>query len=302
MERTMIPGATLVGDTGGGILRNLARSARALASSLTPGFRPGNLDDRDPDYMREVLPGLWLLVNAWFRPTVRGLHHVPREGPVLVVGNHTGGLQSPEVFISQLALSTYFGVERPHFQLAHRLVLNSPVGPTLARFGTVEADPNNAAMALDAGAMVTVFPGGDHEVFRPSWESTKVDFGRRKGFLRLALDADVPIVPMVTIGGQETALFLSRGEWLARALRLDRMLRLKTVPIAVAFPWGLSIGGILPQIPLPAKITIQFLEPIDLRERYGPDPDLDEVYDDVIAAMQDVMCELGRERRLPLVG
>lgn len=286
----------------GGLAGGLTRRVRGLAGSLTPSFTPGDLDDRDPDYMRETLPGLWLLVSAWFRPEVRGLHHVPSEGPVLIVGNHTGGAQSPEVFISQLALSTYLGVERPHYQLAHRMVVNSPVGPTLARYGTVEADPRNAAMALEAGAMVTVFPGGDYEVFRPSWESTRVDFGGRKGFIRLALEAGVPIVPMVTIGGQETALFLSRGEWLARALRLDRAMRLKTLPIKIAFPWGLSIGAMMPHIPLPAKITIQMLPPIDLEERYGPDPDLDEVYEDVVAEMQDVMNELGRERRLPLVG
>ncbi len=297
----MIPGLSLVGN-GGGMARSLLGGARSIASAMTPRFRAGNLDDRDPDYMREVLPALWLAVNAWFRPSVRGLHHVPPEGPCLIVGNHTGGAQSPEVFISQLALSTYFGVERPHFQLAHRMVLNSPVGRDLSRFGAVEADRHNAAMALESGAMVTVFPGGDHEVFRPSWESTKVDFGGRKGFIKLALVAGVPIVPMVTIGGQETALFLSRGEWLARALRLDKTMRLKTLPIKIAFPWGLAVGAMLPHVPLPAKITIQFLEPIDLAERYGDDPDIDRIYDDVIATMQDVMTELGRERRLPVIG
>ena len=65
--------------------------------------------------------------------------------------------------------------------------------------------------ALEAGAALLVYPGGDWEVHRPSWERNKVDFAGRKGFVRLALDAGVPIVPVVSIGGQETALFLSRG-------------------------------------------------------------------------------------------
>ena len=60
-----------------------------------------------------------------------------------------------------------------------------------------------------------VYPGGDYEVHRPSWERNRVDFGGRKGFIRLAIEQDVPIVPVVAIGGQETALFLSRGEHLA---------------------------------------------------------------------------------------
>jgi 1-acyl-sn-glycerol-3-phosphate acyltransferase len=251
--------------------------------------------------MREFLPALWLLCNLWFRPEIRGLHHVPREGPVLVVGNHTGGASAPEIFISQLAFSTYFGVERLHYQLAHRLVLNSPAGSIVRRFGTIEADPANAEKALKAGAMVTVFPGGDWEVFRPTRESAHVDFGGRKGFLKLALKNDAPIVPMVTLGGQETALFISRGDRIARALRLDRAFRLKVLPIMLSLPWGLQIGP-LQHFPLPAKITIQIMEPIDLRERYGSDPDLDEIYDDLMAAMQDVITSLQQERRLPVLG
>ena len=280
----------------------LARSAAGGVGALRPRFRPGDLDDRDPDYMRELLPLLWVLVNAWYRPEIRGIESVPRSGPLLVVGNHTGGVNSPEVQISQLAFSVFLGVERLHYQLAHRMVLNSPVGGIVRRFGTVEADPANAELALDKGAMVTVFPGGDYEVYRPSWDSAKVDFGGRKGFLRLALRKDVPIVPMVTIGGQETALFLSRGEWLAKRLGADRALRLQTLPIVAGLPFGLSVGGFPPLLPLPAKITIELLEPIDLRERYGEDADVDEIYDDLIALMQDKLSELQAERRLPVLG
>jgi 1-acyl-sn-glycerol-3-phosphate acyltransferase len=280
----------------------IASSARRLAGNLVPRFREGNLDDRDPDAMRDLLPAMWLLASAWFRPDVRGLERVPREGPVLIVGNHTGGTNSPEVLISQLAFSAYFGVERLHHQLAHRMVLNSPAGSFVRKFGTVEADPANAEAALDAGAMVTVFPGGDYEVFRPSWESAKVDFGGRTGFLRLALRKNVPIVPMVTLGGQETALFLSRGERLARLTGATRLLRMKTIPVVFGFPFGLSVGGFPPFLPLPAKVTMELLEPIDLRARYGADPDVEAIYQDLMATMQKTLTALQRERRLPVLG
>ena len=72
-----------------------------------------------------------------------------------------------------------------------------------------------------------------------------MDFGGRKGFIRLALEHDVPIVPVVSIGGQETALFLTRGEGLAELLRLDKMFRLKVLPISLALPWGLNVGDML---------------------------------------------------------
>jgi 1-acyl-sn-glycerol-3-phosphate acyltransferase len=285
-----------------GAVAGATSPARRFAGNLVPRFREGNLDDRDTDAMRELLPAMWLLASAWFRPDIRGLERVPRQGPVLIVGNHTGGAGSPEVLISQLAFSLYFGVERPHYQLAHRMVLNSPVGSLVRRFGSLEADPGNAEAALDTGAMVTVFPGGDYEVFRPSWQSAKVDFGGRTGFLRLALRKSVPIVPMLTLGGQETALFLSRGERLAKLTGAARVMRLKTIPIVVGFPFGLSVGGFPPVVPLPAKVTIELLDPIDLREKYGPDPDVDQIYRDLMATMQKTLTSLQGERRFPVLG
>ena len=82
----------------GGLVRGAGQAAAGLARGLVPQFRPGSLDDRDPDYARELLPATWLLASAWYRADVRGLHHVPRDGPVLLVGNHTGGSLAPEVF------------------------------------------------------------------------------------------------------------------------------------------------------------------------------------------------------------
>jgi 1-acyl-sn-glycerol-3-phosphate acyltransferase len=172
----------------------------------------------------------------------------------------------------------------------------------LRKFGTVAASHENAQKALRSGAALLVYPGGDYEVHRPSWDRNRVDFGRRKGFIRLALDQDIPIVPVVSIGGQETALFLSRGEALAKLLALDRMFRLKVLPISLALPWGVNVGDMLGHIPLPAKITIEALPAIHLREEFGPDPDLDEVYDHIMRLMQDTLDALAAERRWPVIG
>ena len=261
-----------------------------------------DLGERDPDYIRDYLPWLWLLASAWFRADVRGLENIPERGPALLVGNHSGGNMIPDTVILTMAFSTYFGAERPFYQLAHNLVLALPALAPLRRFGTVAATPENAAGALDAGAELLVYPGGDHEVSRPVWQRNVIDFDGRRGFVRQALDAGVPLVPVVSIGGQETALFLSRGAGLARALRLDRTLRLKTLPISIAAPWGLNVGDFLGHVPLPAKITIQILPAIDLHERFGPDPDVDEVYEHVVALMQRTLDELAAERRLPVLG
>ena len=279
---------------------------RSVTGGLTDQFQAripkADLDERDPDYIRESLPGLWMLASFWYRADVRGLHNIPREGPVLLVGNHTGGNMSPEVTIFTLAFNTYFGVERLFYQLAHNLILTMPGLGFLRKYGTVAASPQNAQKALDAGAALLVFPGGDYEVHRPSWEGGKVDFGGRKGFIRLALDRDVPIIPVVTVGGQETALFLTRGEGLAKLLRLDRVFKLKVLPISLALPWGINVGDMMGHIPLPAKITIQVMPPINLREEFGKDPDTGEIYNEVVARMQDTLTLLSDERRLPVIG
>jgi 1-acyl-sn-glycerol-3-phosphate acyltransferase len=280
----------------------IQRALGGLTAQLQSRIPPADLDERDPDYIRESLPRQWLFASLWYRGEVRGLGNIPDSGPVLLVGNHTGGNVSPEVVIFTLAFSTYFGVERAFYQLAHNLVLSMPGLSFLRKFGTVAASPDNARKALESGAALLVFPGGDYEVHRPSWERHKVDFGGRKGFIRLALEHDVPIVPVVTVGGQETALFLSRGETLARLLGIDKMFRLKVLPISIALPWGLNVGDMLGHIPLPAKITIEALPAIRLREEFGADPDLNEVYDHITRLMQDTLEALGAERRFPVIG
>jgi 1-acyl-sn-glycerol-3-phosphate acyltransferase len=274
--------------------------ARAVKDTIASAIPPADLDARDTDYIRETLPGLWLLASRYFRADVDGLHHLPSDGPVLMVGNHSGGIVAPDLFVFVLAFSTYFGVERPFYQLAHNLVVAGPTGMLVRGYGTVAANSRNAEAALDAGAAVLVYPGGDHEVFRPSWEEATVDFGGRKGYIRTALKMGVPIAPVVSIGGQETALFLTRGRRLAQLTRADKVLRLKTLPFLVGLPFGIQ-PALFGHLPLPSKITVRVLPPIDLHERYGKEPDIAEVDADIRAQMQDVLTSLAEDRRLQVI-
>src|SRR4051812_39004824 len=280
----------------------IERAVRAAAGRLQQRVPPADLDERDPDYIRETLPRMWLLSSLYFRGEVRGLGNIPDEGPALLVGNHSGGNLTPDTTVFSLAFHAYFGVERPFHQLAHNLVLSMPGLGFLRKYGTVAASHENARKALSSGAAVLVYPGGDREVHRPTWQSGRVDFGNRKGYIKLALDEDVPVVPVVAIGGQEPALFLSQGEWLAKLLLLDRLFRLKVLPISLAPPWGLNVGDMLGHLPLPAKITIEALPAIDLRREFGPDPDIDDVYEHLVRQMQETLDALAAERRYPVLG
>src|SRR4051812_39405475 len=275
---------------------------RLLSEEVQSRIPKADLDERDPDYIRETMAGLWLLASLYFRADVRGLEKIPAEGPVLLVGNHSGGNVTPDTGVFTLAFVTYFGVERHFYQLAHNLVLAMPGLGWLRKYGTVAASPPNANLALEQGAALLVYPGGDYEVHRPSWETAKVDFGRRKGWIRLALEKDVPIVPVVSLGGQETALFLSRGEGLSKLLRIDKLFRLKVLPISLSLPWGLNVGDMLGHFPMPAKIRIRALDPVNVREEFGDDPDLDQVYDHILGRMQASLDRMARDRVLPVIG
>ncbi len=289
------------GSAGGGPSL-LSRLVRGVASQVQKRIPVADLDERDPDYIRENLPRLWLLSSLYFRGEVRGLGNIPAEGPVLLVGNHSGGNLTPDTSVFTLAFTTYFGVERRFYQLAHNLVLSMPGLSFLRKFGTVAASHANAEAALSSGAALLVYPGGDHEVHRPVWERHTVNFAGRRGWVRLALEHDVPIVPVVAVGGQETSLFLSRGENISKLLMLDRLFRLKVLPISVSLPWLINVGDMLGHVPLPAKITVEALPPIDLREEFGSEPDVDEVYEHVTRVMQETLDALASERRFPIIG
>lgn len=290
------PEANRNGAAGGaaGVTKRMARRVTGLVPSA-------DLDDRDPDYIRRRLPEMWLLASLWFRARVRGLERIPPEGPVLLVGNHSGGVVIPDTHVFTLAFSAYFGVERRFHQLAHQLVLTTPGLGWMRKFGTVAASHENADAVLAADAALLVYPGGDDETFRPSWESGLIEFAGRRGYVDLAIRHDAPIVPVVAIGGQETALFLSRGRGLAKRLGLDRLLRLKAVPVFLALPLGLHIGTI-PYIPLPAQITVEALPAIHVREEFGEEPDPVKVDREVRRRMQAALDRLSAARRLPVIG
>jgi 1-acyl-sn-glycerol-3-phosphate acyltransferase len=283
-------------------------AAGDLAGAINPlgggNGRPGEpLDAWDPGYVRRTLPAMRLFADVYHRAEVRDLDNISAEGPVLLVGNHSGGTLIADTFVFAQAFYDHFGPTRRFHQLVHDLVFKLPgARESLARYGGVPASPENMAGALDRDAALLVYPGGDHETYRPSWESSKIDFGGRQGWARLAIKHDVPVVPIVAIGGQETAFFLGQGRGLAKLLRMDQLLRIKVAPAQIAPPFGLTFMDLPGRVPLPAKITVRALPKIDLRQRLGAKPSPEDAYELVTGAMQRALSKLSDERDLPIVG
>jgi 1-acyl-sn-glycerol-3-phosphate acyltransferase len=290
------------------VLGAASGSARmaAVATEDLAGLRhhPDDwLDAWDPGYIRTTLPALRAMSKLYFRAEVRGLDNIPADGPTLLVGNHSGGTLIADTFVFAQGFYDHFGPLRRFHQLAHDLVFKLPgARASLSRYGTVPASPENMKRGLERDAALLVYPGGDHETYRPTWESGKIDFAGRRGFARLAIEHACPIVPVVAIGGQETALFLGQGRDIARRLRLDRLLRVKVFPAQVAPPFGLTIMDLPGRLPLPAKIVVRVLPKIDLKKRLGSRPDVDDAYELVTDTMQRALGKLDEERRVPVLG
>ncbi|MFN3200411.1 MAG: 1-acyl-sn-glycerol-3-phosphate acyltransferase [Bradymonadia bacterium] len=187
----------------------------------------------------------WLarVVNILFRPRLDGVEHLPAEGPFLLVSNHNAGIALAEIFSIVTCWVTRFGQSRPLAGFAHPLAFKIwPATVTMRHLGSIPSGYNAAYTALDAGVSVLVFPGGDFDSFRPVWQARKVSFNGRRGFLRIAREAGVPIVPMGIHGSHYTAPLLFRSEFWAWLLVLPRLAGLKR--------WGLSALGLMGAVAL----------------------------------------------------
>jgi 1-acyl-sn-glycerol-3-phosphate acyltransferase len=254
----------------------------------------------DPGFTRQIKNWVGPVIKRYFRAEVRGLDSVPAAGGALVVSNHSGGMFTPDVLVFAPAFYDKFGFDRPVYTLAHYGVFIGPLSGWLRRAGVIEASRENAAKALRDGAVVLVFPGGDYDSYRPTFTENVIDFAGRTGYVRTAIETGIPIVPMVSIGAQETQLFLARGDSIARRLGLTRA-RMEILPISIGFPFGLSMI-FPPNLPLPSKVVTKVLEPIDVTAEFGEAPDVEEVDLHVRSVMQAALDELARERRFPVLG
>jgi 1-acyl-sn-glycerol-3-phosphate acyltransferase len=247
------------------------------------------------------MPTLWLAATVWFRAEVEGFDKVPDE-PVLFVSNHSGGGATPDTFVFLLAYNTYFTVEgRPLYALAHDTITKAPlIGPVTRKLGVIPADNALAETVFGSGGSALVYPGGDVEALRPWRDRHKIVLSGRQGFLRLAHSAGVKIVPLVATGGHDTLFVLNDGRRTAKMLRLDKLARVKSLPLSISVPWGLTPLP-LPHFPLPAKIRMQVLDPIDPRERFGAHPDWDHAYGYIESVMQVGLSSLASRTVVPMV-
>lgn len=225
---------------------------------------PDRLDNWDPDFIRATLPVFAWIRDHYYRAEVRGLERLPDHGPFMLVGMHGGGPMT--VLADNLVLfSAYYqhvDVRRPLYAIAHStgLVLG-PISKMMAKFGAVEGKPANARQVLEGGDGLVVYPGGEDDMARTWRDRHRVDFRGRTGFIRTALQKNVPVFPLAMVGGHNTEMVLSEGRRLAEVTRLREWTGIHTMPIALALPWGI-VPGYFPYLPLPVRIDIEVGDPM----------------------------------------
>jgi 1-acyl-sn-glycerol-3-phosphate acyltransferase len=259
---------------------------------------------RDPELISLLLDLYRMAGKHYFRLRVEGVENVPASGPVLLVGNHNGGLVPTDSFFTALAIHDRYGPDRAMYALAHDFLFDDPVLRSYAsRLGMLRAGHDSARHVFAAGGCVLVYPGSDLETFRPFRDRSKIVLGGRKGFLTLALREGVPIVPVVTAGTHEQIIVLTRGDGLARLVHAHAWARTEVMPLMLALPWGLT-SGFVPYLPLPAQTTLAFGAPIAWPELGPGDAERPDVlarcYAEVEGRMQELLDRLSEGRRFLL--
>jgi 1-acyl-sn-glycerol-3-phosphate acyltransferase len=262
------------------------------------------LDGLDETWM-ERQKYLWNpLMDYWFRMEIEGWDRLP-EPPALLVGIHSGAPFVWDAWTVGIQWWRHFGADRPLHGTAHDALMAAPgVGTYFRKMGVLPAAPDSMAAALAAGHDVALWPGGEVDSLRHWTKRDEAVLAGRKGFVKLAINSGVPIVPIATVGGPDGMPVIATGRRLARVLQIDKVARLKRFPIALSAPWGIA-PALLPEIPLPAKIRTAFQEPIEVErdpERAKDNDYLGAKYEEVRQSIQGGMDALARRRTFPVFG
>ena len=315
-----VPGATTLDEADGRTAPDPSRVAKpGSAERRSKGGIEGLIGKRVAAATEHALEGpnqtlmrvqkpVWdVLCKYYFRLETSGWERLPEETSLLI-GNHSGGSLTMDAWTFVFDWWRRFGTERVLHATAHDVLMATPgLGDYFRQAGVIPASREGVTAALSAGCDVVIWPGGDVDAMRSWRRRDEAVLGGRMGFVRTAIRSGVPIVPVATVGGHDTAFVLSEGRWLANGLDrvsgLKRKLRGSQLPIVLGFPFGLTIETIPTHLPLPAKIRTELLDPIHVDhdpERVNDRDYVESIYREVESAIQGGMDRLAKQRRFPI--
>jgi len=286
-----------------------AGGLQGLIAKRVEAATKGALDGPNQTLMNVQKPVWKALCDHYFRLELTGWERLPDETSLLI-GNHSGGSLTMDAWTFVVEWWRRFGSERILHGTAHDVLMAVPgLGDYFRQVGVIPASRPGVEAALSAGCDVIIWPGGEVDAMRTWRRRDEAVLAGHKGFVRQAIRSGVPIVPVATVGGHDTAFILSDGHWLANGIDrftgLKKKLRGTTLPIMLGFPFGLTIETIPTHLPLPAKIRTELLEPMHLDkdpERVNDRDYVNRIYLEVETTIQDAMNRLAKQRRFPIFG
>ncbi len=244
----------------------------------------------------------WVM-DRYFRLEMTGFENVPDEN-CLIIGNHGGGAIAWDAWMMFFGWMRHFGESRPVNFTAHDVLTTLPkLGPYLKSMGIISPTKETLNQYLQAGRDTVIFPGGVDDAMRAWKRRDEVVFAGRKGFIRLAIRNQKPILPITTAGGHDCEFILSEGRGLAKLLRFPQLLRSDVAPITFSVPFGVSLEVLPWHLPLPAKIRTEILEPMELDkdcDRADDNEYVDYIYNELLSSMQANVNKLASKRRFPV--
>ncbi len=256
-----------------------------LKASLAPAdtLTGWSLEERNPQIIEKLMPFFGWIYENYFRVQTDGWENIPKTGKVLLIGSHNGGLAAPDTIMMTYDWFRQFGTNRLAYAVMEPKIWQFL--PGLARLatqvGTIQTHPDMVRAALHRDAAILIYPGGAKDVFRPHSLRNKIYFHGHKGFIKLALQEEVPIVPFISYGAHSTLIVLADIYPQLKQLHKLGMPWLGGIdpgvfPIYLGLPWGIAIGPV-PNIPFPVRLHTRVCLSIRF-ERYGEEAARDREY------------------------
>lgn len=231
-----------------------------------------------PDAARRIFVAAALLYRYWFRVENVGIENLP-AGRCFVIGNHAGQIAIDGMM---MLLAALLEGEPPRILrgMGEYFLPNIPfLNVVMHRMGSVVGTPKNCVDLLERGEAVAAFPEGVRGISKLFWERYRLKrFGT--GFMRLALEARAPIVPVAIVGSEEQAIAIANLESLGKRIGLP------SFPITLTWPWLGPLG----LVPLPVKYRIHWGEPMLFEGDPNQDDDtIEDKVERVRARIQDML-------------
>ncbi|ERJ20538.1 1-acyl-sn-glycerol-3-phosphate acyltransferase protein [Salinisphaera shabanensis E1L3A] len=252
--------------------RTVGRDVDQLVDALpkhnigTQGYDPWGLN---PDTAKITFTAVRWLYQNYFRVQAQGLEHIPGEGRLLIVGNHSGQLPMDGVMVSFAVANKSENARLPRSMIERWFPSVPFLGNWMNSVGGVIGDPKNCGKMLEREESIVVFPEGIRGSGKPYRLRYQLQrFGH--GFMHLAMEHNAPIVPVGVVGCEETMPSLVNIKPLARML-------------------GMPYFPLAPLVPLPARVFLNFGKPMHFANDARNERDVEWRVEEVKDAIRDLI-------------